>query len=263
MAFQMMTRVFESDLQNFLIIAVVLVLGFLIIKGFGIGFESGEEEVIAGDPEAAIQQIAEYRTYMVNQLVCLIAFWLKVQPQELQTKLLTPQFNQNVVIIYYENFEVTASFFWETYTVLIKTSIYSDEGEYIEDQKAFNISNNIFENEKLYNFINAAIVRYRNETEVTVEDLGYIIQQLKIQAEGFESEDAAKTYLFNYMSDLMLLMRRKKNRNNKKLMHTFAGLVYWLWNVYGNEFLEFLDISEDELSATDLYEDEENIEGNE
>lgn len=252
----------NNDLQTFLIIVVVILLGYFVLKGFGIGIEQ-DEEVLSGDPEAALQQIAEYRTYMVNQWLCLLAFWLEIKPEDAKTKLLTPNYNQNVLYFYYENIEVAASFFWEDYVVMVKTSVYLEDDTYKEATRTFKFNSNVFNNDEMHKFIQEAINVHHEEYELTEDDMIGVIKQLKIAAKGFESEDAAREHLFNYMADLIIVMRQKKNRTNKKLTTTFAGLVFWLWNVYGDEFLKFLDVTEEEFLGTNNEENEEKIEGNE
>ena len=44
------------------------------------------EESIGGDQEAILQSIAEYRTYIINQWLSLLAFWLGIKVDEAQTK---------------------------------------------------------------------------------------------------------------------------------------------------------------------------------
>jgi hypothetical protein len=252
----------NNDLQTFLIIVVVILLGYFILKGFGIGVEQGEE-VVSSDPESALQQIAEYRTYMVNQWLCLLAFWLNIKPEEAQTKLLTPNYNQNVLYFYHENIEVAASFFWNSSIVMVKTSVYLEEGQYKESMRTFKFSSNVFNNDEMHKFVKEAINVHHDEYELTEDDMIGVVKQLKIAAKGFESEDAAREHLFNYMADLVIVMRQKKNRTNKKLTTIFAGLVFWLWNVYGDEFLKFLNVSEEEFLGTNNDENEEKTEGNE
>ena len=250
--------------QEILVIIFVLVLGVLICRGISVAWQSGEEEVVtAGDPEAALQQIAEYRTYMVNQWLCLLAFWLEIKPEDAKTKLLTPNYNQNVLYFYYENIEVAASFFWENYVVMVKTSVYLEDDTYKEAMRTFKFNGNVFNNDEMHKFVQEAVNIHHDEYELTEEDMIGVIKQLKIAAKGFESEDTAREHLFNYMADLIIVMRQKKNRTNKKLATTFAGLVFWLWNVYGDEFLKFLDVTEEEFLGTNNNENEENIEGNE
>jgi hypothetical protein len=254
----------NTNSQTILAIGFVLILGILICRWIGISWQTEEEEVVtAGDPEAALQQIAEYRTYMVNQWLCLLSFWLNIKPEEAKTKLLTPNYNQNVLYFYYENLEVAASFFWDDYVVVVKTSVYKEDGGYIELQKTFKFNSNVFDNDGMYKFIQEAINAHHEEYELTEDDMIGVIKQLKIAAKGFESEDAAREHLFNYMADLIIVMRQKKNRTNKKLTTTFAGLMFWLWNVYGDEFLKFLDVTEEEFLGTNNNENEEKTEGNE
>ena len=69
----------------------------------------------------------------------------------------------------------------------------------------------------------------------------------------------------------MLLMRQKKNRNNRKLFKIYMRLVDFLWQNYGAEFLKYLDMTEEQFlniqkdddELSDINENSENIEGNE
>ena len=69
----------------------------------------------------------------------------------------------------------------------------------------------------------------------------------------------------------MLLMRQKKNRNNRKLFKTYMKLVDFLWQNYSEEFLKYLDmteeqflnIQEDDEELSNINENDENMEGNE
>ena len=69
----------------------------------------------------------------------------------------------------------------------------------------------------------------------------------------------------------MLLMRQKKNRNNRKLFKTYMRLVDFLWQNYSEEFLKYLDMTEEQFlniqkdddELSDINENSENMEGNE
>ena len=69
----------------------------------------------------------------------------------------------------------------------------------------------------------------------------------------------------------MLLMRQKKNRNNRKLFKTYMRLVDFLWQNYSDEFLKYLDMTEEQFlniqkdddELSDINENSENMEGNE
>lgn len=69
----------------------------------------------------------------------------------------------------------------------------------------------------------------------------------------------------------MLLMRQKKNRNNRKLFKTYMKLVDFLWQNYSEEFLKYLDMTEEQFlniqndddELSDINENSENMEGNE
>ena len=66
-------------------------------------------------------------------------------------------------------------------------------------------------------------------------------------------------------------MRQKKNRNNRKLFKTYMKLVDFLWQNYSEEFLKYLDMTEEQFlniqkdddELSDINENSENMEGNE
>ena len=66
-------------------------------------------------------------------------------------------------------------------------------------------------------------------------------------------------------------MRQKKNRNNRKLFKVYMRLVDFLWQNYSEEFLKYLDMTEEQFlniqkdddELSDINENSENMEGNE
>ena len=217
------------------------------------------EESIGGDQEGILQSIAEYRTYMINQWLSLLAFWLGIKVDEAQTKLTCPGFNQNTVYFFHENLEIYAYFNWSEERLTVKTSVFTDEERYLEHEKMFSLEGKDLPTKELNEFINAAREEHYGCFELNESDVIAITQQIKNLAKGFPSDDAAKNHLFDNMADLMILMRKKKLRNNKNLMQVYSGLVYWLWNSYGKEFLEYLQLDEE---PQDNKTKQEKVEGN-
>ena len=234
----------NNSLEQFLWfigVVVVLIIGVIVVKRI---FEPGEEYELTND---ALQQIAECRTYLVNQWICLLAFWFGIKTEQAQTKLVTPGPNQNGIYFFYQNLEIYAFFDWETETMTVKTSVYDEDDGYLSHSKVFSIKNGMLESEKLFNFIYQAKEEHYGIYELTAEDVIGLTKQLKISKQAFESEDAALEHLFDNMADFMMLMRQKKFRNDKKLIKIYMGLVFWLWQKHGKEFLQFLDVPEEDF----------------
>lgn len=247
--------------SNTWIWVVLLVLAVCAAIYFILNKMSVEEEVIIDEESnAALQHIAEYRTYMVNQWICLLGFWFNIEVKPTQTKLTTPGLNQNGVYFFYENLEVYTLFDWELMKMEVKTSIYDEHEGYAVRKKVFKISDGSLESDKLFNFIYEAKGIVQGMYNITPDEVIGVVKQLKTLSKPFESEEAAKNHFFNQMADLMLLMRQKKLRNNHKLLKTYMGLVYYLWSKFGDDFLKFLEISEEEFMGEESTSEEKTSE---
>ena len=66
----------------------------IIVKYF-IDRNSAEEEYSDEAVERINKSVAEYRTYIVNQWICLLAFWCGISADDAKTKLTTPGANFN------------------------------------------------------------------------------------------------------------------------------------------------------------------------
>ena len=207
-----------------------------------------EEEVIVDEePDAALQHIAEYRTYMINQWICLLAFWFDIKAEEAQTKLTCPGFNQNTVYFFHENLEVYTFFDWNAEVMTVKTSVFREDEGYQTHEKRFTLAGKDLKTKELFEFIQQAKNEHYDYYDLSAGDVIAITKQLKIAAKGFPSDDAAKNHLFDHMADLMILMRDKKLCNNKGLFKTYMALVYWFWNTYGAEFIQNINMTEEEF----------------
>ena len=251
---------------GFLVLLLVAAVLHLMRK-----YEEPYEEEI--EPEVAgelLQHIAEYRSYMVNQWVCLLAFWFNIKPEDAQTKLLCPSPNQNAVYFFHENIEVYAFFNWNDNIMEVKTSVFDEEDGYISHDQVFHITNGSLETDKLFNFIAQAKKEHYGYYGLSADDVITITKQLKLLPKD-ANQDAVKLQYFDTMAEFMLLMRQKKNRNNHKLFKTYMKLVDFLWQNYSEEFLKYLDmteeqflnIQEDDEELSDINENSENMEGNE
>ena len=251
---------------GFLVLLLVAAVLHLMRK-----YEEPYEEEI--EPEVAgelLQHIAEYRSYMVNQWVCLLAFWFNIKVDEAQTKLLCPAPNQNAVYFFHENIEVYAFFSWNDNIMKVKTSVFDEEDGYISHDQVFRIANGSLETDKLFDFISRAKKEHYGYYGLSADDVITITKQLKLLPKD-ANQDAVKLQYFDTMAEFMLLMRQKKNRNNRKLFKVYMKLVDFLWQNYSEEFLKYLDMTEEQFlniqkdddELSDINENSENMEGNE
>lgn len=211
--------------------------------------------------EEGMCELAEYRTYMINQWISLLGFWFDTKVEESQTKLVMPGINQNALFFFHENIEIYAIFDWEKCGMEVKTSVYKEDGGYIRHVKYFSIANGSFETDKLYDFIKRARIEHYGEYELSPEDVTAVTKQLKELSKGISPDDARYNF-YDHMADLMILMRKKNYRKDKKLLQTYFGLVYYLWAAHKDEFLKFLELPEETIDQ-DTKENNENIAGNE
>ena len=232
--------------------------------------ETYEEEIEQEVSSELLQHIAEYRSYMVNQWVCLLAFWFNIKPEDAQTKLLCPSPNQNAVYFFHENIEVYAFFSWNDNIMKVKTSVFDEDDGYISHEQVFRIANGSLETDKLFNFIAQAKKEHYGYYGLSADDVITITKQLKLLPED-KDKDAVKLQYFDTMAEFMIMMRQKKNRSNRKLFKTYIKLVDFLWQNYSEEFLKYLDMTEeqflniekDDEELSNINENDENIEGNE
>ena len=257
-----MTSIFLLTNRNSIwiwVFAILALVGALILF-FKDKIMTQEEVIIDEESNDALQHIAEYRTYMVNQWICLLGFWFNIEVKPTQTKLTSPGLNQNGIYFFYENLEVYTLFDWELMKMEVKTSIYDEHDGYAVRKKIFKISDGSLESDKLFNFICEARGIVQGMYNITPDEVIGVVKQLKTLSKPFESEEAAKNHFFNQMADLMLLMRQKKLRNNHKLLKTYMGLVYYLWSKFGDDFLKFLEVSEEEFMGEENASEEETSE---
>ena len=258
-------EIIPSILIGFFVLLIGAVVGHLIRKSDET-YEEVEQEVSS----ELLQHIAEYRSYMVNQWVCLLAFWFNIKPEDAQTKLLCPSPNHNAVYFFHENIEVYAFFSWDDNTMEVKTSVFDEEDGYISHDQVFRITNGSLETDKLFDFISQAKKEHYGFYGLSADDVITITKQLKLLPKD-ANQDAVKLQYFDTMAEFMLLMRQKKNRNNRKLFKTYMRLVDFLWQNYSDEFLKYLDMTEEQFlniqkdddELSDINENSENMEGNE
>ena len=230
-------------------LTIAFVIGILLLLYKLVQSAGGYEETVLEPTEEGLNLISEYRTYIVNQWICLLAFWCGIKVEDAKTKLVAPGLNQNGIYFFYQNLEVYAFFSWEHNSMEVKTSVYDEVEGYITHDKVFSIGNGSLDTENLHKFIEQAKQEHFGIYDITAEDVVGITKQLKITDQAFESEDAAKNHLFNNMADWMIAMRSKKLRNNRKLMKVYMGIVFWFWQQYGDEYLKFLEMTEEEFTG--------------
>ena len=230
-------------------LTIAFVIGILLLLYKLVQSAGDYEETVLEPTEEGLNLISEYRTYIVNQWICLLAFWCGIKVEDAKTKLVAPGLNQNGIYFFYQNLEVYAFFSWEHNSMEVKTSVYDEVEGYITHDKVFSIGNGSLDTENLHKFIDQAKQEHFGIYDITAEDVVGITKQLKITDQAFESEDAAKNHLFNNMADWMIAMRSKKLRNNRKLMKVYMGIVFWFWQQYGDEYLKFLEITEEEFTG--------------
>ena len=202
-------------IPSILIVFLVLLIGAVVvhlIRKSDETYEEVEQEVSS----ELLQHIAEYRSYMVNQWVCLLAFWFNIKPEDAQTKLLCPSPNQNAVYFFHENIEVYAFFSWNDNTMEVKTSVFDEDDGYISHDQVFRIANGSLETDKLFDFISQAKKEHYGYYDLSADDVITITKQLKLLPEDI-NKDAVKLQYFDTMAEFMLLMRQKKNRNKSKV----------------------------------------------
>lgn len=259
-------EIIPSILIGFLVLLLVAAVWHLLRKYE----ETYEEEIEQEVSSELLQHIAEYRSYMVNQWVCLLAFWFNIKPEDAQTKLLCPAPNQNAVYFFHENIEVYTFFSWNDNTMEVKTSVFDEDDGYISHNQVFRIANGSLETDRLFDFISQAKKEHYGYYDLSADDVITITKQLKLLPED-KDKDAVKLQYFDTMAEFMIMMRQKKNRSNRKLFKTYIGLVHFLWQNYSEEFLKYLDMTEeqflniekDDEELSDIKENSENIEGNE
>ena len=150
-----------------LLVLLLIATVWQLIRKSDETYEEVEQEVA----DELLQHIAEYRSYMVNQWVCLLAFWFNIKPEDAQTKLLCPSPNQNAVYFFHENIEVYAFFNWNDNIMEVKTSVFDEEDGYISHDQVFRIANGSLETDKLFNFISQAKKEHYGYYDLSADDV--------------------------------------------------------------------------------------------
>ena len=138
----------------------------------------------------------------------------------------------------------------------VKTSVFDEEDGYISHDQVFRITNGSLETDRLFDFIAQAKKEHYGYYGLSADDVITITKQLKLLPKD-ANQDAVKLQYFDTMAEFMLLMRQKKNRNNRKLFKTYMRLVDFLWQNYSEEFLKYLDMTEEQF--LNIQEDDDSI----
>lgn len=243
-----------------MVIEIYLTLLFMVFCMYVIRTLTTTYET-TGNTEEALEQIAEYRTYCINQWISLLAFWLKIEVQGDEIKCTAPAFNQTLVTFLKDNLQIDALFDWECQQMVVESTVYTDCGDYATHKELFNIEDYMLKTEELYAFVSRAKDEYTEFHDLTKEDVLTLTKQLKAISTPYADQKEAQEHFFDTMAELMLMMRRKKFRTNRPLVNIYANLVSYLWSEYSEEFMAFLGAEEkpEENQPTES----ENIEGNE
>ena len=228
------------------VFAILALVGALILF-FKDKIMMQEEVIVDEESNAVLQHIAEYRTYMINQWVCLLAFWVGIKTEDAQTKMTCPGYNQNTLYFFHQNLEIYTFFDWNAEVMTVKTSVFQEDRGYTTHEKPFTLSGKDLKTKELFEFIQRAKNEHYNLYDLTADDVVAVTRELKMLSKPFESDEAAKNHLFDHAADLMITMRDKKLRNNRRLFKVYMGLIFWLWSVYGEEFLTYLNMTEEEF----------------
>ena len=218
-------------------VAIILYLLWQFIGTFSGG---GEIE----QPEELLNQISEHRTYIVNQWLGLLGFWLGVEVKSEMVKMTMPDYNLNLLYFYNDNMEVATYFDWGKDQMIVKVTLYSDMEGYWCRTGIFSMRNKVLDNDGLYKFIRIAQSVSHETNELTAEDVVAVAQEIKNLNQPFQDDAAAKRYYFNVMADLIMVARKKKFRRDKRFMKIYASLFHYMWNTTGEEFIEFLNEDE-------------------
>ena len=227
------------DVVRTLLIAAAAVIVVVVIMGL-INYNGAPEY----DLEDCRQSISEYRTYVVNHWVQMLLFWFQLREEDVSITSVSPGPNQNLIYFNVGNTEIKAMFLWDNLQMAVETTNFCESSGYTRRERAF-ILNGGLDNARLYDFVKPAIDKHLDLSVVTEDDVLDIAAQLKDMAPAFETEEQADNYLFGKMYELIIVMRQKSNRNNRKLLKTYAGLMYHLWQTKKEKFLKFLQ-EEDE-----------------
>ena len=234
---------------TFWAIVLVLCVLFLVCKwGFGLFEEQAEYELT----EEGVKQLSDYRTYMVNQWLCLLAFWFDITVEEAETRMVTPGIDQTGIYFFYENIEVYALFDWQRLLMEVKTSIYEENGGYTKRIKHFKLRDGSFPTDRLYNFVMKSANQHASQNHLTNEDIKMLLPQIKAMGEASNlTEEQLREQFFTYMAELIILMRKKKLLKNKKLVDIYLGLLFYLWSTNSEEFMQFLTQDEEETKGNE------------
>lgn len=200
------------------------------------------------DTDSILQDMAEYRTYVANQYVQLLMFWLgATEDQEAQVKLTTPAPNENIVSFIYDNLQIETHFNWPFDEMTVKASYQMDD-EHVEFRKTFSMPGKCLDEGKLYKFICQVKADYLQMFEITSADVVELIRQIAAISDDAAPSSINKEYFYDKVAGLILALRRvKRLRNNSLVMQSFAGIIRYIWVNDKEGFLNYLGISKEEF----------------
>lgn len=200
------------------IVAGILIVAMIIkvvqyLKG---GMDS--YEMVGGTEEDVLQRVSEWRTYIANKYLNAIAFWLGVEPTELEFKLTTPDMNVNLLTIAKDNMEFNITFYWEDSEVVCRAYCYDGEEEYISKELYLTISDYELDCSKLFKLVMFIKDTHDGYFTITQEE----VEELWVMSMASVKNQPDEKILFSTLEDFIILMRKKKNYKNKELLRVFT-----------------------------------------
>ena len=105
-------------------LTIAFVIGILLLLYKLVQSAGGYEETVLEPTEEGLNLISEYRTYIVNQWICLLAFWCGIKVEDAKTKLVAPGLNQNGIYFFYQNLEVYLFLLYPQLLLLVLNVLY-------------------------------------------------------------------------------------------------------------------------------------------
>lgn len=206
------------------VVAGILLVAMIIkvVQYFRDG--AGSYEMIGGTEEETLKHISEWRTYIANKYLNAIAFWLDVEPTELEFKLTTPNMNINLLTIAKDNMEFNITFYWEDSEVVCHGYCYDGEEEYISKSLTLTIKDYEIDCAKMFDFVMFIKDTHDGFFTITQNE----VEELWITSMAAVKNKTDEKVLFSTLEDFIILMRKKKNYKNKELLRVYTfifGLI--------------------------------------
>ena len=231
-------------MDNRLILALTIVaFGFLfgtVMYLRKVRNETLETEVITSEDDPTLKSVAEYRTYIVNYFISLLNLWLE---EEGAVSCYTTAPNQNLVSYLLDNMVIDALFVWEEEKVYVKVGHFSDSEGYKNKSFVLRLVNKTLPIGKLHKKIIAAVDEHDRLNFLTKDDVLNAAVQISNMPKMTAEEEKDKR--FGSVLELMVMMKSKKYRNNKKLLKFYGRFIEAFLRGHREEFLEWLSKEEE------------------